>query len=66
MSERFPYARAMERELRRDGVDVEVVNAGVEGYSPVDVVARLDELRALRPDVTTVYIGWNALYRERT
>ena len=64
VSERFPYARAMERELRRNGVDVEVVNAGVEGYSPVDVVARLDELRALRPDVTTVYIGWNALYRE--
>jgi lysophospholipase L1-like esterase len=64
VSERFPYARAMERELRRNGVDVEVVNAGVEGYSPVDVVARLDELRALRPEVTTVYIGWNALYRE--
>ena len=64
VSERFPYARAMERELRRSGVDVEVVNAGVEGYSPADVVARLDEFRALRPDVTTVYIGWNALYRE--
>jgi lysophospholipase L1-like esterase len=62
VSERYPYARAMERELRRSGIDVEVVNGGVEGYSPTNVIARLDDLRALRPEMTTVYIGWNALY----
>jgi hypothetical protein len=44
---------------------VEVVNGGVEGYDPSDLLARLDEFRALRPEITTVYIGWNALYRER-
>jgi lysophospholipase L1-like esterase len=64
VSERFPYARAMERELHQSGLTVEVVNGGVEGYSPADVVARLDELCQLRPEMTTVSIGWNALYRE--
>jgi len=64
VSERYPYARAMERELRESGLAVEVVNGGVEGYSPADVVGRLDELRQLRPEMTTLFIGWNALYRE--
>ncbi len=65
VAERYTYARAMERELRTRGLGVEVVNGGVEGYDPSDVLARLDEYRALRPEVTTLYIGWNALYRER-
>jgi hypothetical protein len=65
VAERYTYARAMERELRAQGRRVEVVNAGVEGYDPTDVLARLDEFRALRPEITTLYIGWNALYRER-
>ncbi len=65
ISERYPYPRVTERELQTRGFAVEVVNAGVEGYAPADVVARLDELTALRPEITTVYIGWNALYLER-
>jgi len=65
IAERYTYARAMERELRAQGHRVEVVNGGVEGYDPSDVLARLNEFRALRPEVTTLYIGWNALYRER-
>jgi lysophospholipase L1-like esterase len=58
------YPRVMEQALRRSGTSVEVVNAGVEGYAPSDVLARMDELRGLTPDVTLVYIGWNALYRD--
>jgi len=65
LSERYPYARVMEQELRARGFEVEVVNAGVEGYSPSDVLARLDEFEALRPELTTLYIGWNALFRDR-
>jgi lysophospholipase L1-like esterase len=64
-AERYPYARALETELRAAGHDVEVVNGGVEGYSPSDVLARLDELQSLRPEMTTLYIGWNALFRDR-
>ncbi len=59
------YARALERGLRARGADAEVVNGGVEGYAPADVLARIDEFKALRPTLTTVYIGWNALYTER-
>jgi lysophospholipase L1-like esterase len=65
VAESYTYARAMERGLRAGGHRVEVVNGGVEGYDPSDVLARLDEFRALRPAITTLYIGWNALYRER-
>lgn len=64
-AERFVYARALERELRARGFDAEVINGGVEGYAPDDVLARIDEFRALRPALTTVYVGWNALYNER-
>lgn len=65
VAEEYTYARALEEELRSRGRSVEVVNGGVEGYDPSDVLARLDEFRALRPEITTLYIGWNALYRER-
>jgi lysophospholipase L1-like esterase len=64
LSELYPYARAMERALAARGHAVEVVNGGVEGYSPDDVLARIDELLALRPRLVTIYLGWNALYRD--
>jgi lysophospholipase L1-like esterase len=65
VAERYTYPRAMERGLESLGHRVEVVNGGVEGYDPSDVLVRLDEFRGLRPEITTLYIGWNALYRER-
>jgi hypothetical protein len=43
---------------------VEVVNGAVEGYAPRHVLARLEEFKRLRPAVTILYIGWNALYAE--
>jgi hypothetical protein len=60
----YSYPRTLERELTRFGKPVEVVNAGVEGYAPSNVLGRIQELKALRPEITTVYIGWNALYAE--
>jgi len=64
LGEQYPYPRVVERALRRMGSDVEVINAGVEGYGPANVLSRIDELRDLRPDITTIYIGWNALFDE--
>ncbi|MGH9197055.1 MAG: SGNH/GDSL hydrolase family protein, partial [Acidimicrobiia bacterium] len=58
------YPRVLERELSRMGHFVEVVNAGVEAYAPKQVLMRIDEYRSLRPEITTVYIGWNALFNE--
>jgi lysophospholipase L1-like esterase len=43
---------------------VEVVNAGVEGYSVVYALRQYPkQIRELDPDIVTVYIGWNDLYR---
>jgi hypothetical protein len=58
------YPRALERGLRAGSMPVEVANAGVEGYSPRHVLARMDELKGLKPKVTVIYVGWNALYSE--
>jgi lysophospholipase L1-like esterase len=60
----YSYPRSLERELGRMGQPVEVINAGVEGYAPFNVLGRIEEFKALRPEVTTIYIGWNALYAE--
>ncbi|MGB0721612.1 MAG: SGNH/GDSL hydrolase family protein [Gammaproteobacteria bacterium] len=63
--DRFSYPRALQSRLAGLGVDAEVINAGVEGYSPRNVRFRMDELLALKPDVVTIYLGWNALYDAR-
>ncbi|MGA8761303.1 MAG: GDSL-type esterase/lipase family protein [Candidatus Sulfotelmatobacter sp.] len=62
--DQYSYPRALERELKSSGRDVEVINAGVEGYSPTQVLARINEFKALRPEITTIYIGWNALFSD--
>jgi lysophospholipase L1-like esterase len=64
MFDEYSYPRALERELDRLGRPVEVINAGVEGYGPANVLGRIEEFKALRPEITTIYIGWNALYAE--
>lgn len=59
----YSYPRAMERALANAGTPAEVINGGVEGYSPRNISKyRLEEFKALRPDITIVYIGWNAIY----
>jgi lysophospholipase L1-like esterase len=64
MFDEYSYPRVLERELGRLGKPVEVINAGVEGYAPSNVLWRIEEFKALRPEITTIYIGWNALYGE--
>lgn len=63
--DRYSYPRTLEREWHLAGLDIEVVNGGVEGYGPANVLHRIDEFKALAPRMTTLYIGWNALYAER-
>jgi lysophospholipase L1-like esterase len=64
MFDEYSYPRTLERELSRLGNAVEVINAGVEGYGPSNVLGRIQEFKALRPEITTIYIGWNVLYAE--
>lgn len=61
--EAYTYPRVLERELRRMA-PLEVVNGAVEGYSPRHVLARLEEYKRLRPALTILYLGWNALFAE--
>ncbi len=58
------YPRSLERKLNIMKYGIEVVNAGVEGYSPKNALYRIEEFKSLRPEITTIYIGWNALYRD--
>jgi lysophospholipase L1-like esterase len=62
--ERYTYPRVLETEIRQRGSEVEVVNGGVEGYAPQNILSRIEDFKALRPEITTFYIGWNALYNE--
>ena len=42
---------------------VEAINAGVEGYSSEYVLKRLKyDILQYKPDIITVYVGWNDLY----
>ena len=62
----YSYPRSLERETTRLGSPVEVVNAGVNRYLPRNVLIRIDEFKALDPDITVLYLGWNALMGERS
>jgi len=62
--DKYSYPRVMERRLRQLGHEVEVINGGVEGYSSKNVLFRIKEFKELRPEITTIYIGWNNLYSE--
>ena len=64
MTESSSYPRVLEQRLRERAIAVEVVNAGVEGYTSGDVLIELDRLKALRPQVTTIYLGWNGFFNE--
>ena len=56
------YPRVIEDILNKAGVPVEVVNGGVEGYAPRNLLYEVNGYLNLRPEVVTIYIGWNALY----
>jgi lysophospholipase L1-like esterase len=62
VAENFTYPVVTETALRRMGRDVEVINAGVEGYSPFNVLKRIDHYLSFDPDIVTIYLGWNAIF----
>lgn len=58
--EDFCYPRVLERTLRHSGIEAQVINAGVQGYGPGNVLLRLPYFLSFKPDLATLYIGWNA------
>jgi acyl-CoA thioesterase-1 len=51
------------RLLKKDGVDVEIVNAGVSGDTTAGGLARLDWSLAAKPDAAMIVLGGNDLLR---
>ena len=60
--DKYSYPRTLERELRKRGIETEVVNAGVENYTAGNVLRRIEQFKVLRPEIVTIYVGWNNLY----
>lgn len=56
------YPRIAETWLATHGLAAEVINGGVEGYSPRNILLEIDRYKSLRSEIVTLYIGWNALY----
>jgi len=62
VAESFTDPVATESALRGTGQDVEVINAGVEGYSTFNVLKRIDYDLSFDPNIVTIYLGWNAIF----
>ncbi|MGH7899010.1 MAG: SGNH/GDSL hydrolase family protein, partial [Candidatus Binatia bacterium] len=62
-----PYPEMLQVNLdRRAPRRFQVLNGGVIGYTSVHGLAWLEnELERLRPDVVTLYFGWNDMWREK-
>lgn len=60
--DRYSYPRMLEQYLWSQGASIEVINAGVEGYSTTHVLYHLDYFMGFQPDIATIYVGWNDLY----
>jgi hypothetical protein len=58
----YSYPRSMERALTSVNQPVEVVNAGVEAYTARHILMRINEFKGLRPEITTIFIGWTSLF----
>jgi len=56
------YPRHLESILNQRGVPIEVVNGGVEGYFPCNLIYEIERYKALKPEMVIIYIGWNSLF----
>jgi lysophospholipase L1-like esterase len=60
------YPEALGRALRDRGLNVEVINAGVPGYTSLQAARLLRrDLLPLRPRIVTLCFGWNELWPAR-
>jgi cellulose synthase/poly-beta-1,6-N-acetylglucosamine synthase-like glycosyltransferase/lysophospholipase L1-like esterase len=63
--DQFSYPRSLERELARRGARAEVVNAGVRSYLSEHVLSRVEEYRALEPDLVLVCVGSDTIHSRK-
>ena len=53
------YPALLEQQLRAEGLDIQVVNAGVSGETTSGTLARLDWVLTLKPDIVILETGAN-------
>ncbi len=58
------YPRIIEGLLNSGGEIAEVINGGVEGYFPANILYEIDRYKDLEPEIVILYIGWNPLYSD--
>ncbi len=59
VGDQFTYSHVLQEQLRKEGVNAEVMNAGTPGYSIVQCRARLEQLLAYQPDIAILAAGYN-------
>lgn len=58
--EGLDFCRLLETDLRGHGINAEVINAGVPGFTAAQCLARYQSLVSqLKPDIVMIYSGWN-------
>lgn len=60
----FDLVRVAEDRLTRQGLAVEAINAGVEGYAVRNALRELPRYQALRPELVVIFLGWNDIFAE--
>jgi lysophospholipase L1-like esterase len=56
------YPSGIERVLKEMGTPAEVINGGVEGYSSRNILYEIEKYKTLKPEIVTIFIGWNSLF----
>jgi acyl-CoA thioesterase-1 len=63
LSDREAFPAQLEARLRKDGIEVRIVNAGVSGETTTDGLARIDWSLAAKPDFVLLELGANDALR---
>lgn len=58
------YPDVVRARLYEMGIDAEVINGGVEGYSVRNLEIELGRYLRLEPDIVTIFVGWNDIFSE--
>lgn len=56
------YPHQVRAVFSKNNIRAEVINAGVEGYGPQNVLNEMPRYLALKPEIVTIYIGWNPIF----
>lgn len=59
VAEEESYPAILEKDLRAEGIDIKVINAGVSGETTSGTLARLDWVLTLKPDIVILETGAN-------